>query len=94
MFLITDKNNIIVDFSTRKENLSCGLTYQDYKQYEVAPLPVNIGDTFDGETVLANEKLQSKREQDATNEMLITQKIRDTAIAQLKLEGKLSEDFS
>jgi len=74
--------------------LSLDLMFPNYKIHEVTSLQVNIGDTFDGKTVSINEELRLKREQDAANETLITQKIRDTAIAQLKLEDKLPEDFN
>jgi len=94
VYIITDENNVVVDMSTRRENLSIGMTFPNYTVYDIGLLKVNLDDAYDGKTVTTNEVSQQIREEDAANEAMIAQKIRDMAVEQLKSEGKLSQEFS
>lgn len=94
MNLITDKNGIIVDIASEKENLSRGYTFTDYKMFlDVPDSDYQIGDQFVNDIHIPDADIRAAQKTAAQNEQKIQAKIRQTAIDALKSSGDLPVDF-
>jgi hypothetical protein len=94
MFFICDKNDVIQDISTRKENLVRGYDFEAHKIYNKPDMHgATVLDKFKDGLFLIDIDNQTDRETKAEQQILIASKIRSTAIAALKAEGKLPPDF-
>lgn len=97
MYLICDENDVIQDLATRKENLSRGFRFANYKLYEDVDFGgslIVVGDTYrDGKLIVNNEIRQQEAEK-ATNRGKINDEIRRFAIEALKQRGELPPDYT
>ena len=94
MFVICDKNNLVVDMATRQENLSRGFQSVDYKVYaDVTEIDMLIGDTFADDILTCDPALRLQIQEQAANETKIADYTRQTAIDDLIASGDLPPDF-
>ena len=96
MFLITDNKDIVRDISSRRENLARGYTFPGYKEHD-APLDqaagVMIGDTFKDGVLTKSQAIRDQLLEAQQNNKKIDDRIRQTAIDNLKADGELPPDF-
>ncbi len=94
MFVITDKNGVIVDMASRRENLSRGYDYPGHIFIaELDESDVRIGDSYKNEKLTRNVANRVKQEQRRSDEAKITARARGLAIQDLKSKGELPADY-
>jgi len=84
--VICDRNDVVVDIASEKENLSRGYQCPGYKEYlDLPDMDINIGDTFDGETVTPNLKVRDALRKRALQEQIIDVSLRLDKAVELRL---------
>ena len=94
MFLICDKNDVVVDMASERANLSCGYAFDGYKQHDdVKPIGIMLDDTYRDGILTQNPQTRLDMLQKISDHEKIQSKIRAIAIEALKASGELPADF-
>lgn len=93
-FIITNKDDVVVDISTLECNLSRGYRFSGSKVFEVENIDgVIVEDKYEDGLFIFNQAIRDEKKARRGYELLIRAESRKIAIEKLKKEGKLPADY-
>lgn len=94
MFFICDKNDVIQDIATKRENLARGYDFEDHKVFNTPDMHhATIGDKYKEGLFMIDVDRLAAYQLRADQENMIVKKEKNLAITALKAEGKLPPDY-
>ncbi len=93
MFLITDRNGVIVDMASRLENLSRGYAFADHIVVELDQVDMILGDTSKDGLLTRNMENRLRIMERASDEAKIRSRMRQLAVADLQNKGELPAEY-